>query len=178
MKRISLVVLFSMIFSSVLLAQGTYRKPGSLPGKQVEAESKIPNKWFKGARGYEEARVVQRETGADIVIYFSKMSPPDQKGLCRWWEKRGLQVGPVKRTLKEYIKVKLSLPGTSDDRELVKKFKLTSAPKLVVVQTNEFSKYVACFEWPFNKPQLRKPDDIAEDIRRGSGERYQVPEED
>jgi len=144
---------------------------------EAEAEVKIPGKWFKKAKGYQEALEVQKETGADIFLYFARMVPSDQKGLCRWWEKRGLKSSPVNRLLKEYIKVQITLPSKKEDEALAGEFKVGKCPSVVIVHPDGWKRYCKVFDWPQGKPKLKDPEELVEHIRSRSSEKYQQPAE-
>ena len=139
-------------------------------------DDKFPkNKWFNGMGDLEEAKQIQAQTGADIVIYFARSYPADEKGLCGWWEKRGLNQPVVTKYLQDYIKVKVLLPLGKKDQELLDQTRIqfNKTPAVFVIQTNGWSSKVAVFDWPQGQPKLYTPDEIVENIRAKSGERYQ-----
>ena len=147
------------------------------PGQATEKVKKIPGRWLKKAKGYEEALEIQKETGADIFLYFARMVPSDQKGLCRWFEGKGLKTSPVNRLLKGYIKVQVTLPSKSADEDLAKKFKVGKCPAVVIVQPNGWKQYCRVFDWPQGKPKLKDPNELVEHFREQSSAKYQEPAE-
>jgi len=138
----------------------------------------VPSKWFKQADGFEEALQVQKETGADLFIYFRRMIPEDQKGLCRWFEKRGLKKSTVSRYLRDYIKVEVTLPSNDEDEKVAERFEIGYCPVVVILQPSGWRNYCRPFDWPQNKPQLKQPDELIELFRANSSAAYQAAEDD
>jgi len=136
-------------------------------------EVRIPEKkWLDEAKGYQEALELQKLTGADLVVYFAQYSPPDKRGLSTWFERKGLQQGPVVDALKPYIKVKVTLPLDKKELPLFEKFRVNSGPVLFVVQTNGWRYRVAPFDWPGGEPEVRTAAALVEEIRSKSSARY------
>lgn len=146
------------------------------PGQPAEKEIRIPSKWLKKAKGYEEALELQKQTEADIILYFSRMAPPDQKGLCKWWETKGIKTMPMSRLLKEYVKAQITLPSNSADEDLAEAFGVKHCPTVVVVHPDGSKRYAKVFDWPQGKPKLKDADELVEHIRSLSSERYQLKE--
>lgn len=143
-----------------------------------EIGTKFPEKkWFQNGKGYAEALEIQKQTGADLFVYFARYYPNDQEGLCKWWEKRGLQHPDIEKLLRGYVKVKFSYPLNRDDEALVAPYNVNKCPAVFVVSTNGWRHRVAVFEWPGGEPELKKPDALERDIRAQSSARYQLPEE-
>jgi hypothetical protein len=137
--------------------------------------SKFPDKkWFQGGKGFNEALEIQKTTGADIVVYFANYYPSDEKGLCNWFEKRGLGHPEVDKYLRDYIKVKITFPLGKADEEALARFKVGKCPALFVAGTKGFPARVPVFNWPPSGPELLKPNEIVEGIRSRSSERYQT----
>lgn len=135
---------------------------GALAAEKV---AKVPKaKWFQNGKGYQEALALQKQTGADVLVYFARYAPSDQKGLCTWFEKKGLQQPEVQQVVDDYIKVKFTFPLGKDDQALADKWKINKCPVLVVVQTNGWHERAAVFNWTGNQPQLKQPADIVQEI--------------
>lgn len=145
---------------------------------EASASEKIPSKWFLKAKGYEEALELQKQTGADIFIYFTRESPASEKGLCRWFENKALSDVKLRKYLRDYIKVHVPLPSNPDSQRLAEKFKVGKTPAIFVVQTNGFTQTVKVFDWSDGRPQLDPIDTIIQTIRTRSGSRYQLPSEE
>ncbi len=143
-----------------------------LPPGQAEAE-KIPSKWFDRAKEFPEVLEIQKQTGADIFIFFARLVPCEQKGLCKWFEGKSLKTGPTNRLLKEYIKVQITLPSNEEDEALAAKYRVQSCPTLIIVQPDGHSSYCKPFEYPAGKPELKDPEVLVEEIRSKSSARYQ-----
>lgn len=140
--------------------------------------AKFPEKkWFQNGKGFAEALELQKQTGADLFVYFARYYPNDQEGLCKWWERRGLQHPDVEKLLRGYLKVKFSYPLGKDDEALAAPFNVNKCPAVYIVSTNGWRHRVAVFEWPGGEPELKKPDVLVNDIRSQSSARYQLPEE-
>lgn len=156
-----------------LAALGLVLSASSWAGPQ---DDKFPDKkWFQNGKGYAEALEIQKTTGADLFVYFARYYPNDQEGLCRWWEKRGLQHPTVEKHLRGYLKVKFTYPLKKDDEELTARFSINKCPAVFVVSTNGWRHRVAVFDWPGGEPELKKPDDLVNEIRAKSSARYQPP---
>lgn len=131
----------------------------------ADKEAKVPkNKWFMNGRGYAEALELQKQTGANLLVYFERTFAKDEKGLCSWWEKKGLQHPDVQKVVDDYIKVKFSFPLSKDDQVLADKWKINKCPVVMVIQTNGWHNRVAVFDWPNGKPDLKDPKDIVQCI--------------
>jgi hypothetical protein len=141
------------------------------------AEDKFPkNKWFNGVKGYEDALEYQKQNGQDVFVYFARYYPNDEEGLCKWWEKKGLNDKAIDEYLEGYIKVKVLYPLGKKDEEAMKDFKVGKCPSIAIVHTNGFKTHCKVFQWTDKKPELMKPDELIEVFRARSGPRYQVVE--
>ncbi len=135
----------------------------------AEKEAKVPkNEWLLNGKGYQQALDLQKKTGANMLVYFAKYFPKDQKGLCDWWEKKGLAQPDVQQLVDDYIKVKFMFPLGRDDQELADKWKINKCPVLLVVQTNGWRERAAVFDWPGGKPSLLPPKQIVQNILNAS----------
>ncbi len=154
-------------------AAGSQAQLAGRPGDTTD--EKIPSKWFQKAKGYEEALEIQKQTGADIFIYFTRESPANEKGLCRWFENKALSDVKLRRVLRDYIKVEVPLPSNPDSQRLAEKFRVGKTPAIYIVQTNGFTQTVKVFDWSDGRPKLDPIETIIETIRVRSGPRYQKP---
>lgn len=132
-------------------------------------ELKVPKgRWLDGERGYLEALEIQKATGADILLYFHRIDPKDEKGLCQWWERHGLQNGKISKFLQDYIKVKMQLPFRKKELDTFGRFKFNKTPAVFVVKQEGFPTRIPVFDWPNNKPELKEASEIIELITRAS----------
>lgn len=137
----------------------------ALAAEPAAKSAKVPKtKWFQNGKGYQEALELQKQTGADVLVYFAKYSPADQKGLCTWFEKKGLQHPDVQAVVDDYIKVKFTFPLGKDDQALADKWKINKCPVVIVVQTNGWHARASVFDWPAGEPKLKQPDGIVQEI--------------
>ncbi len=163
------VVLISLCLA--LGAQAQWPVPTNAP---KAAPAKIPNSWLSKAKGYEKALEIQKETGADIFIYFSRQAPANEKGLCQWFESKGLNAQKVKEYLRNYIKVEVPLPSNPDSQKLAEQFDVRKCPAVFIVQPGGFTSYCKVFDWPDGKPKLWEPEQLIQFFMARSSERYQV----
>ena len=103
MKRPWMLLLCAVFGWSSVQAQDKTPAGGS-PATTAAAVKvdQIPSSWFYKAKGYEKALALQKETGADLFIVFTRDAPSDQKGLCEWFRQKGLENNTVKKFLKNY----------------------------------------------------------------------------
>lgn len=142
----------------------------------VEKPVKVSEKkWLDEGKGYQEALELQKQTGADILIYFAQYSPPDKRGLSTWFERKGLQHGRVVDAMKPFIKVKVALPLDKKELPLFEKYRVTSGPVLYVVKTNGWPARITPFDWPGGEPTLKTPEVLIDEITTKSSPR--VPPE-
>jgi hypothetical protein len=159
----------------MLAAGAMAQPPASLPGaSRSPDEVKVPNSWLAKAKGYEKAVALQKQTGADIFVYFSRSSS-GEGGLCQWFENNGLNQGKVRDYLRGYIKVQVPLPANPDCQKLAETFQVKKCPAVFIVQTNGRQQYCKVFDWATGKPKLLEPDQLIECFRVRSGERYAAP---
>ncbi|HMO49542.1 MAG TPA: hypothetical protein PKE26_03530 [Kiritimatiellia bacterium] len=151
------LVVFSMTLATVMA------QPAGAP--------KVPKgKWFEGDRGYQEALELQKQTGADILLYFFRHDASDEKGLCTWWERHGLQNGRVSKFLQDYIKVKVKMPLKPSARETFAPFKFNKTPAVYIVRAGGgFPVRCPVFNWPNNKPELKSAQELITMFTQASG---------
>jgi hypothetical protein len=146
------------ITASVALAQD--------PG----APAKVPKgKWFDGERGYLEALELQKQTGADIFLYFFCHDNLDEKGLCSWWEKHGMQEGKVSKFLQDYIKVKVQMPLRKKEEPTFAAYKFNKTPAVfIATSAGGFPARCHVFNWPNSKPELKSHTDLIDLFTKAS----------
>lgn len=132
-------------------------------------KTKIPkNKWFQNGKGYKEALELQKQTDALMLVYFENNSSSDQKGLCSWWEKKGLSQPDVQRVVDDMIKVKFTFPLSKDDQALADKWYVKKCPNVMVIQPDGWRARVDLFDWTGNKPDLYDPQTLVQNILNAS----------
>lgn len=146
---------------------------------QPEREARVPPKqWFDGERGYEKAKELQEQTGADILLYFFRYDKSDEKGLCRWWETKGLQHGHVSKFLRDYIKVKVQMPLKKREEETFAAYKFNKTPAVfVVTPSGRFPARIQVFDWPNNRPELKQASELIDAITKVSTPKAEPPAE-
>jgi hypothetical protein len=150
-----------VVLLAVMLAGDVVAQP---PPKEL----KVPKgRWLDGERGYLEAKEIQTATGADILLYF-RSDEKDEKGLCAWWERHGLQNGKVSKFLDDYIKVKMQLPFRKKELETFGSFKFNKTPAVFVVKSSGWPTKIPVFDWPNNKPQLKDANELIDLITKAS----------
>jgi hypothetical protein len=175
------VVLAAMLIGGAALAQQRPQWPPPPAHEVFERQAEeaatgetpsIPNRFLTRSRGYEQALELQKATGADIFLYIKHNSPPSARGLCNWWENRGMKAGNIQRLLRDYIKVELPLPSDRETREIADQFRLWEGPTVVVIQAGGLRRSISVFDWPGGRPELKSPDELEKLIRENSSARY------
>ncbi len=159
-----------LVLSGAIAAGGQTNLVSTNAGSTVNA-SLIPFGWLDKAKGYEQALALQRQSGADIFIYFSSQKD-DERGLCAWFESKGLENNQVKKYLKNYIRVKVPLPSNPDCQKLAEQFEVRRCPAIFIVQPGGLRQFCKVFTWENNRPKLNEPDALIETFRVRSGEWY------
>jgi hypothetical protein len=161
-----LIVISACVQTSLVHAQlntpVTAVKPGEPPIKFPKT------KWFDGEKGFLEAKQIQEKTGADILMYFFSNSPKDEKGLCSWWEKYGLQDGKVMKLLDTYIKVKMEMPFNKKEEVTFAEFKFNKTPAVYVVKPTGYPSKISVFDWSGNQPKLKEGPELVDLILKAS----------
>ena len=161
---------------AALIASTSAFGQSASPGPASTVQSvKIPTSWFNKAKGYEKALELQKQTGADIFVYFSRQAPENEKGLCSWFETKGLNTSKVKDYLRDYIKVSVPLPSNPDCQKMAQDFEVRKCPAIFIVQPSGLQNYCKVFDWPGGRPELYKPEELIEFFRARSSDRYQRP---
>ncbi len=108
----------------------------------------VPKKWFDKASEYEEAKQLQKETGACILVYFKNPSDSSQKGLCSWFETKAGAYKHWRQAMPYFIKVQITLPGNNETRALAETFGFKSTPAWYVVRPDaQFPKRLAVIKY-------------------------------
>ncbi len=154
---------------------GSVAQPTGMGSIAPPANWKYENKWFNEFKGYQEALELQKQTGADIFLYFVRFLPEDEKGLCHWFETRGLAQLPVAKLLRDYLKVKVTYPLSKDAEAAMADFKVTKCPAVYIIKTDGHHNRCMVFEWPGGKPELLDANKLVELFRSKSDARYQLP---
>jgi len=149
------------LFCILALLAGAALDTGAAPTNKPPEVPKT--KWFQNGRGYEDALELQKKTGADLFVYFARYQG-SEKGLCTWWERKGMQQADVDKLLRNFIKVKFTFPLGRDDQALADKWKVGKCPVVYVVQTNGWRARCNVFDWPGGEPQLKTPEQLASAI--------------
>lgn len=134
-----------------------------------EPPTNVPKKkWFDGEKGYREALEIQKASGADIFIYFYNHDEKDEKGLCSWWEQRGMQEGKVAKLLEGYIKVKVAVPVRKKEEPTFSNFRVNKTPAVFVAKPTGFPTRITVFDWTNDRPVLRENKELADMISKAS----------
>ena len=159
------VLLNGTLFAQTILPPTMGAKPAQ-PAQQIP---KVPKgQWFDGEKGYIEGRELQEKTGANMILYFFRGDLKDEKGLCTWWERHGLQDGKVSKLLQEYVKVKMQLPFRTKEKDTFAPYQFNKTPAVYVVKPNGERTKIAVFDWPNNKPELKKGSELVDLIQKAS----------
>lgn len=132
----------------------------------------LPAAWFSKAKGYEKALELQKETGADLFVYFSRQAPNDEAGLCRWFENKALTAPVLKDYLRSYLRVEVPLPSNPDCQKMAESFGVRKCPAVYIVQFNGWTQACKAFNWSTGRPLLFPPEEFIELLRARSSERY------
>ena len=163
--KAAFLVLFLAVCSAAMAAQ--------MPSG-TNTQQKIPNSWFMKAKGYEKALALQKETGADLFVMFTRDSPASEKGLCEWFDSKGLSASAVRDCLKNYIKVTVPLPSNPESQKMAEDFDVRKCPAVFIVQPDGKRCFCKVFEYPDGHPKLFPPETLVELFRARSSERYQT----
>lgn len=157
------------LFLAICSAANAVQRPVA-----TNTQPKIPNSWFMKEKGYEKALALQKETGADIFVIFTRESPASEKGLCQWFDSKGLRASKVRDYLRDYIKVTVPLPSNPESQKMAKDFDVRKCPAVFIVQPDGKRYYCKVFEYPGGRPALFPPETLVELFRARSSERYQT----
>jgi len=158
---------------ALLLAACSAATAAQMPSG-TNVQQKIPNSWFMKAKGYEKALALQKETGADLFVVFTRDSPASEKGLCQWLDSKGLTTSAVRDYLRNYIKVTVPLPSNPESQKMAEDFDVRKCPAVFIVQPDGKRYYCKVFEYPDGHPKIFPPETLVELFRARSSERYQT----
>lgn len=154
-------------------ADQLYGRQQETEAEEAPAEVRIPRQVLTQARGYEQAIEVQRQSGADIFLYISHQRPPGARGLCTWWERRGMRNVNVQRLLEHYIRVELNLPAELETRQIAEQFHLWEGPTVVIIQPNGRRNSIRVFDRARDgSMQLKSGEELVELILQNSSAPY------
>ena len=170
-----ILLLFCLSLTVPLSASSVTNDPDTVQGLSPR---KLPSAWFSKAKGYEKALALQKETGADLFVYFSRQAPNDEAGLCQWFENKALTLSKLKDYLQNYIRIEVPLPSNPDCQDLAESFGVRKCPAVYIVQFNGWTQACKAFNWSTGRPQLYPPEEFIELLRARSSERYSsIPEQ-
>jgi len=145
-----------VIIGFMLLAHALQAGPAS-----TNRTAAFKNKWFNGGKGYEEALALQKQTGANLFVYFFNYGDSSEKGLCRWWEKSGLNDGQVNKYLRDFIKVRVEMPLNKNEDELFASFRFNKTPAVYIVTPDSgYPKRCSVFDYETKRPKLKSSGDL------------------
>lgn len=133
--------------------------------EQTAGPTAIPDRFLERARGYEEGREIQELTQADMVLFIAYRSPAGPKQRSQRVENDLLRDSTVQEFLKDYVKVKLTLPSDPDTRELAERFRPSLGPNIYVVRPNGFRMQIGLFDRSGRQPRLIGPDEFIPMVR-------------
>ncbi|MDA0990711.1 MAG: hypothetical protein O3A51_08175 [Verrucomicrobia bacterium] len=140
----------------------------------------LPKGWLTGVggSGYEKALEIQAESGLDILVMFFRLGNSSEKGLLRWFEKKGMNNSRVTKQMRYYIKVKIDADQNDRrTRALMDEYHVGKTPRLVVRQPNGWTRRVDVFDWPNNEPELASHLEIVERLKAASSAGYQTDDD-
>ena len=157
---------------------------GAAVDKKEEAEDgkkkkRPPAGWLRGSGpgGNEKALELQEETGLDMLVLFYRNTPSNEKGLLRWFEKKGMNHSGVIKQMRKYVKVRIDANRHDKrTRALLEEYKVGKTPKLVIRRPNGWTKRVQVFDWPGGKPQLADHREIIKRLKEASSPSYREEE--
>ncbi|MCE9615782.1 MAG: hypothetical protein K8T26_16050 [Lentisphaerae bacterium] len=149
-------------------------------GAAEKSDANVPAGWLRGVgpSGYEKALELQQATGMDMLIYFFREDPKDEKGLCHWFEKKGLNESHVLKQMRTYIKVRIdAAQNDARTRGLIDEYHCGKTPRLVVRRPDGHTKRVEVFDWPSGggQPILVPPSDLVTRFQEASSPRVGPP---
>ena len=135
----------------------------------------LPTKWYGSAKDHEELAALQRKTGACLIVYFKNFAVPNEKGLCSWFEKTVTTDMKWRKAMRYYLKLEVTVPGTSAVEELVAKYRANKTPALFVVKPGATQgTRIKLFDYPANsRPEPLEAAAVLEAIKAASTPAYQ-----
>ena len=160
-------------------ATAAIKKPGDVEATGEKKKKRVPAGWLRGSGpgGYEKALKLQEETGLDMLVLFYRNKPSNEKGLLRWFEKKGMNHSGVIKQMRKYVKVRLDASRNDKrTRALIKEYHVGKTPRLVIRQSNGWTRRVRVFDWPGGKPKLADHQEIIKRLKEGSSPSYREEE--
>lgn len=109
-------------------------------GARAEELPIAPEDWFERASGYEEALELQKEIGADMLLFIASRSPAGPTRRSREFEYDVLRHRDMENFLKHYIVVKLTIPTERETNDLAdERYHVKHGPRVFVVRPNGFA---------------------------------------
>lgn len=162
-RNIFVLIVVGLIAGSVNFAQ-----PPTSPQSQASVAKLPKGKWFNEERGYREAKEHQAKSGMNMLVYFYNHDEDDEKGLCHWWERYGLQEGKVDKLLENYIKVKVRVPLKEKEKATFSAYRFNKTPAVFVVKPTGSPTKIQVFNWEDNRPELRDNAELADMIENAA----------
>ncbi len=132
-----------------------------------------PERWFERARGYEEARKVQAELGADMLLFIASRSPAGPARRSRQFENNILRHRDMRDFLSHYVVVKLTIPTERETNDLAEEqFRVIYGPRVFVVRPGGFAQPLGVFERDNDRRTLLPVEEIQRRIVRASSPKY------
>ena len=135
----------------------------------------LPTKWYNNAKDHEELAALQRQYGACLIVYFKNFAVPNEKGLCSWFEKTVTTDMKWRKAMRYYLKLEVSVPGTSAVEDLVAKYRAGKTPALFVVKPGATQgTRIKLFDYPAgSRPEPIAAEAVLEAIKAASTPAYQ-----
>jgi len=133
-----------------------------------------PDDWFERARGFDEAREIQRELGADMLLFIASRSPAGPSRRSRQVENDVLRRPEMRDFLQHYVKVKLTIPTEPDTNQLAEeRFRVQHGPRLFVMRPGGFATPISIYLRDGDQRTLLSVEDIQRRILIASSPLYQ-----
>ncbi len=137
----------------------------------------IPERWLERGRGLREALEIQEATGADMLVYISSRDPPGPANRSSYFERRVLRSREFDAAIRDYIRVKLIIPGDRDSNEFAERHRVRFGPRLLILRPGGFAISIG----PYTRDEhdqfiLGEEDEILRLIRARSSPRHQEQE--
>ncbi len=134
-----------------------------------------PDDWFERARGFEEARELQAELGADMLLFIASRAPAGPARRSRQFENEILRHRDMQDFLQHYIVVKLTIPTERETNELAEeRFRVKYGPRVFVVRPGGFATPVGVFLRDGDRRTLLSIADIQRRIVMASSALYKT----
>ncbi len=133
-----------------------------------------PERWFERADGFEEARAVQADIEADMILFIASRSPAGPTRRSRQFENNILRHRDMADFLKHYVIVKLTIPTDRDTNDLAEeRFRVQHGPRVFVMRPGGFFIPIGVFERDGDRRTLFSVEQIQRRIVEASSPRYE-----